>query len=255
MYRMSTNWTLNYEIESPDNSIDWTSSTTMSAVQGATNWNIAANIGGTPENREEIEIPQKLKDFRRKWEQEIGLDEDTKEKIIDAVNKIQRGVKEESDWSILVEFELSWWEKYQTLDVNLAEHLETEYLVQNNNYNWQTKNEVKYDAIRKWLSKRLEEYFEEKWGMNILDVGDWLYLIDKVWAEAGFHFEDALKSKAMWMYLTWNYGKYYWDIRPADPYVLHTPLVHFGLEFTDTMTSERNYNIYDNAGLCLITHK
>ena len=42
------------------------------------------------ENKEDLEIPKKLADFRKKWEKNIDLDEDIKEKIIGAVNKIQK---------------------------------------------------------------------------------------------------------------------------------------------------------------------
>ena len=225
---MSMNEPLNY-IELPDNPNDWTSSITMPAVQDATNWNIAANIGGTPENREEIEIPQKLKDFRRKWEQEIGLDEDTKRKIIDAVNKIQRGVKEESDWSILVEFELSWWEKYQTLDVNLAEHSHPDYLVENTLESWW----MEWDRTTKRKNRDLAEYVDNQSdtrNMKIRTIDFLIDLLNKLWDCAGL--TKKSEKIAMWMYLTWNEGDYYWTMKDdSNRYILMCTIPYWWCQF------------------------
>lgn len=166
----------------------------------------------TPENRE-IVIPQKLKDFRKKWEQRINLPDDTKKKIIDTVNKIQKWAKEESDWSMLVEFEL-WWKRYKALDVNLTNHSDEEYLT-SFNYDWQLKNEVMlwwmwWDDTIKRKNRELAEYVDKEKnnrGMEIRTVEFQKNLINNLWDIAGLRNESD--KIAMWMYLTWNYG-YYW---------------------------------------------
>lgn len=161
---------------------------------------------------EEIEIPQKLKDFREKWKKNIDLDEDIKEKIIDAVNKIQKWAREEPDWSIWVKFEL-WWKAYKTLDVNVAKHSDEEYLA-SYKYKWQKKNEVKlwwmiWDKTSNRKNKKLKEYVQAKereWFV-IKKIEEMKKLLDKLWAAAGL--KDESDKIAMWMYLTWNYW-YYW---------------------------------------------
>lgn len=176
------------------------------------------------ENKEDLEIPKKLADFRKKWEKNIDLDEDIKEKIIGAVNKIQKWAKEESDWSMLVEFDL-WWKTYKTLDVNLEKHSDKKYLT-SYEYNRQTKNEVKlwwmrWDDTKNWDNKELAEYVDKEKSsrkMEIRTVEFRIDLINKLWDSAGL---TKMSDKiAMWMYLTWNYGYYWltmWDDEKSNP--------------------------------------
>lgn len=158
------------------------------------------------------DIPPKLKDFRKKWEKEIDLDDNTKERIINAVNKIQKGAKEESDWSILVEFEL-WWKRYKCLDVNLKEHSDSEYL-KLPEYNGQTK----YEIDLKWMlwhdtnkrkNRKLAEYIEKQKNDRNMEIPKITFqkkLIYKLWEMAGL---STMSDKiAMRMYLTWNNGTY-----------------------------------------------
>lgn len=168
------------------------------------------------ENKENADIPPKLKAFRKKWEQEIDLDTYKKRKIINAVNKIQKGVKEEPDLSMLVEFELSW-KTYKNLNVNVANHSDSEYLT-SCDYNWQTKREVKlcwmrWDDPRQRKNKKLGKYVEKEKndrGMEIRTVEFLRDLINKLWDEAGL--TEISDKIAMWMYLTWNIWKFWWTM-------------------------------------------
>ena len=169
------------------------------------------------------EIPQELKDFREKWEQEIDLDNDTKNAIINAVNKIPHRAKIEKDGSRLVEFEL-WWKNYKCLDVNLIEHSDKEYL-QSYEYNWQTNDGVelwwmRWDDTKGRENKKLADYVDEQRNMRWMEIPKIEFqrdLINKLWETAGLTGErDKI---AMWMYLTWNYGYYWlsmWDNEHSD---------------------------------------
>lgn len=210
----------------------------------------------TAENKENIEIPQKLKDFREKWEKNIDLDEDIKEKIIDAVNKIQKWAKEESDWSMLVEFEL-WWKAYKTLDVNVAKHSNSEYLT-SYKYDRRTKNEVKlswmrWDDTRQRKNRTLAEYVDKEKKdrkMEIRTVEFQRDLINKLWDSAGL---TKMSDKiAMWMYLTWNYGYYWWTMwnhEKSNPKASSRSKLEYYDNYHDFYY---NYADYDNASLCLI---
>lgn len=179
-------------------------------------WKIEQKTAENKENIENIEIPQKLKDFREKWKKNINLDEDIKKKIIDAVNTIQKWAREEPDWSIWVKFEL-WWEAYKTLDVNVAKHSDKKYLT-SYKYNWQEKNEVKlwwmrWDDTSQRKNRTLADYVDSeknKRGIEIKTVEIQKDLISKLWDEAGL--TDMGDKIAMWMYLTWNYWYYWWTM-------------------------------------------
>lgn len=192
-------------------------------AQIAHRWEVEQKITENSENKENSEIPQSLLDFRKKWEEEIDLDEDTKKKIMDAVNEIQKWAKEESDGSILVEFEL-WWKGYKTLDVNLERHSDKGYQ-KLKEYYWKTKSEVvKNEVYVKWMwwdkirdrdNKELSEYVNKQRytrEMRIPTIEFQRNLVDELWDKAGL---TKMSDKiAMWMYLTWNYGLYYltiWD--------------------------------------------
>ena len=184
------------------------------------------------------EIPPKLKAFRKKWEEEIPLPEDKKKAIIEAVNRIQEDVKEESDWSILVTFKL-WWKIYHSLNVNLKEHSDEGYTTPND-YNWEIKNEVKlrwmmWDDTSNWENKKLATYIEDQKNdenrrLKIPTRELLEKFIDELWKETGLEkdWKDWKKRKKrkkrkekkerkewilMGMYLTWNYWMYalIWD--------------------------------------------
>lgn len=167
-----------------------------------------------------LEVPQKLKDFRKKWKENINLDEDTKKKIIDAVNEIQKWAKEESDGSMLVEFEL-WWKGYKALDVNVAEHSDNNLSLISSDYHLYTtnevytKNEVKPFDIwdnntHRWYNRALADYVDKQRDTRGMEIRTYSFrrdLLDELWAKAGV---TELSDKiAMWMYLTWNYGIYF----------------------------------------------
>lgn len=160
---------------------------------------------------EKLEIPQSLLDFRKKWEEQIDLDKDTKKKIIDAVNEIQKWAKEENDGSILVEFEL-WWKKYKTLDINLENHSDEEYISYDNEVRvwWMWLDNTKNRANRA-LAKYVDKQRDTR-KMKIPTIEFQRDLLDELWVRAGLtNMSDKI---AMWMYLTWNSGHYYianWD--------------------------------------------
>lgn len=247
-----------------ENSTSWTSTSTLPEVQDTTKKDITTTITDTPENKEHLEIPKKLADFREKWEEEIILDDnpeknaEKKRKIIDVVNRIQKGTpREEPDWSILVEFELPWWKKYKTLDVNLEKHSDSEYLT-SCKYNRQTKNEVMlwwmmWDDTKNWDNKTLAEYVDKEKNdrnMEIRTVEFYRDLIDKLWDEAVL--TDESDKIAMWMYLTWNYWYYWWtmwDYEKSNPKANSRSALEWPV-------SDRNFNYgdydHDSASLCLI---
>lgn len=210
------------------------------------------------ENKENREIPQKLKDFRKKWEKIIYFSNDTKKKVIDAVNKIPHRATIESDGSMLVEFEL-WWKAYKTLNVNLAEHSDDVYLSPFN-YNWQKNYEVKlwwmiWDNTGERKNRKLAKYVEKEKDdrkMEIPTVEFQMNLINKLWDYAGLT-EESDKI-AMWMYLTWNYGFFWlsmWDSEHSKSQENSRP----ALLSSDTSRT-LNYYSFDNYGasLYLITY-
>ena len=248
---------LDYWLRFPANQTQWTSTSTLDAQES-----IATTLKENPENKENLEIPQKLKDFRKKWEEEIQyLDNDKKNAIIDAVNKIPHRAEIEKDGSRLVEFEL-WWKNYKCLDVNLIEHSDKEYLRSDrynwhpNKYNWQTNNEVTlwwmwWNDTKRRKNRALANYVDEqrnsRW-MEIKTVEFQRDLINELWETAGLT-EESDKI-AMWMYLTWNYGCYWlsmWDSEKSGSQYSRSRL--------ECNADGRNlgfYATYESASLCLI---
>ena len=220
-------------------------------------WEVEQKITKNSDNKENSEIPESLLDFRKKWEEYIDLDEDTKKKIIDVVNEIQKWAKEESDWSILVEFEL-WWKGYKTLDVNVAEHSDNGYLT---SYEYD-QDEIKNQVIIWWMmwdntkdreNRVLADYVDKQRDTREMEIKTIEFqrdLINKLWAKAGL---TKMSDKiAMWMYLTWNYGYYWlsmWNSVQSDPKASSRSRMAC-FEFSDS----RNFtygNDINVASLCL----
>jgi len=165
---------------------------------------------------EKVKIPPKLKAFREKWEKNIGLPEDKKKAIIEAVNRIQKGAKEESDWSISVTFEL-WWKRYKSLNVNLSKENSDKKYLKSFKYQWREKEEVElewmmWDDTSNWKNKKLAKYIDKqkKDGLKIPTIELRRELLSKLWEEAGLTEESD--QIAMWMYLTWSYWWYWWTM-------------------------------------------
>lgn len=226
-------------------------------AQIAHRWEVEQKITKNSDNKENSEIPESLLDFRKKWEEYIDLDEDTKKKIIDVVNEIQKWAKEESDWSILVEFEL-WWKGYKTLDVNVAEHSDNGYLT---SYEYD-QDEIKNQVIIWWMmwdntkdreNRVLADYVDKQRDTREMEIKTIEFqrdLINKLWAKAGL---TKMSDKiAMWMYLTWNYGYYWlsmWNSVQSDPKASSRSRMAC-FEFSDS----RNFtygNDINIASLCL----
>ena len=173
----------------------------------------------TEEEKKKWEIPQELKDFRKKWEEKIILDEDKKKVIIEAAKSIPVKVETESDGSRLIEFKL-WWKRWKILDPKLKTHSDDEYKY-NPNYHsiihiddavllgW-----MKWDDVTKWKNKKLADYVQEK-------EKQWLHIakieeMKEILAELGkkANLEDESDKIAMLMYLTgmdWWYWLSMWD--------------------------------------------
>ena len=194
--------------------VPWVSDKTLPAkeVRSTIGWEIEKTINPSENVETNLEIPEELADFRKMWEEKINLPDDKKKAIIKAVKEIQKGSEKEKDWSILVEFEL-WSEVYQSLDVNLSEHSDTNYLIQHQR-DWKTKNEVMldwmiWDDTNKRGNKSLGEYVgrQKNRGLKIRTEEYMKNLLNKLWDKAGL--TNTSDKIAMWMYLTWNYGVYW----------------------------------------------
>ena len=178
------------------------------------------------EERKAREVPKEIKNFRKKWEEEIEfLDDETKNKIIEATNRIAPKIKIEPDWSRMIEMKI-WWKEYKILDANIETHTDYEYGV-SSPYTWRKKHEVKlwwmiWDNVDKWKNQKLKEYVKAKQreGFHIPKIEEVRSLLNKLWEEAGItEMEDQV---AMLMYITGMYGRYWlsmWDEEKSDSQV------------------------------------
>ena len=75
-----------------------------------------------------FEVSQVLKDSRETWKEKIKwIDDNIKEKIVKASEKISVNENIESDWSRLIEFKL-WNKMYRILDINLGWYVNSNFL-------------------------------------------------------------------------------------------------------------------------------
>ena len=196
-------------------------------------------------------IPPELKDFRKKWEEEINISDESKEKIIKAVERIKPSIRKRVDWSMQIEMSL-WWKKCKILDINIDAHSDDEYKNEEP-YKWITKKTVNLwwmrgNNIKKWKNKKLAKYVEEQSGKWFQMPSENLYkqILKKLWEEAGLSKESD--QIAMLMYLTGMYWCYRWTMNNKDS---RSSLI--------CLTDYRwltYYNInYSYSSLCMISWK
>lgn len=122
-------------------------------------------ISNYRENRKKI-----IKEHILKSKKLIDLDDETKEKIIKAVDKIPTKIETDKDWSRLIEFKL-WSKKYKILDPKLENHTDDEYLEYDDAiYNPLTNEKKTYvklwwmlgDDIISWENEKLKKYVQQK---------------------------------------------------------------------------------------------
>ncbi len=175
-----------------------------------------------------VKIPQKLSDYRKAWKEKLKtLDDDVKERIIKAVDKIPVKVETDNDWSRLIEFELGgktwrildprlkiYTDKYKSIDQGYdlitGAYIDCYYV----KLPWMTTS---WDG--EMLDNNLDKYVKEKekeW-LNIATLEDMQELLRELWEEADLDNESSLKywwsdarsnQIAMLMYLTgmdWDY--------------------------------------------------
>ncbi len=206
---------------------------------------------------DEGEIPQELKDFREKWEERIeGIDDESKEKIIKAAEKIPVKVETESDGSRLIEFKL-WWKRWKILDPKLNSHSDDEYKY-NPDYNSITHIDdtvklwwMRWNDVNQWKNKKLANYVKqkEKQWLHIAKIEEMKDILAELWENAGL--DDENDQIAMLMYLTgmdWWYWLSMWDDKKSwsqDSRSL--------LDCNDTYRGFDCFSSDDiNASLCLI---
>ena len=158
------------------------------------------------------EVPEEIKDFRKKWEEEIDLDDETKNKIIEATNRIAPKIKIEPDESRRIEMKI-WRKEYKILDVNIETHTDDKYGI-SYSYSWTNKDEVmlwwmRRDNVDNWKNQKLKEYVKEKQRekFHIPKIEEVNSILNELWEEVGIIKErDKI---AMLIYLTGIFG-YYW---------------------------------------------
>jgi hypothetical protein len=152
-------------------------------------------------------IPQELKDFRKKWENEIQwITKVNKEKIIRAANKINVKVETENNWNRLVEFVL--WDKlYKFYDFNIKLNQyqwKYEEFLHSDRWNPDDDDDFWWNMTRKEREKNSREWFHDP------EMTKMNELFDELWKNAGL----SNKSEKLWMfmYLTWMSWEYvFWE--------------------------------------------
>lgn len=168
------------------------------------------------------EVPQELKDYRAAWKEKIGLDEEKKQRIIDASEKIPVNVIIDADWSRLIEFKL-WNKRYKILEPKLEMYTDDKYRY-HHNYDSIThidRDVVKlqwmwWDNIWKWKNQALKKYVKDnqkKW-LHIAKIEEIKQMLQELWKEANLN--NKKDEIAMLMYLTgldWFYWLSMWDYK------------------------------------------
>jgi len=208
-------------------------------------------------NVENVEVPEELKNFRRKWEMGImGIDEDVMDTIIETTKDIKVNVETDSDWSRLIEFKL-WDKTRKILDPKLEKYSEgfrpqwdkwyRDSINRIYDYDYVTLNWMKWGDIDNWRNEKLKEYVkmkknECKW-LDIATQEQIKEILLALWEKSGL---DREKDQiAMFMYLTWM-NWWYWLKNTTDN---DLPSVFRCLD--DSRWFYRN-DAYTNASLCMI---
>lgn len=187
------------------------------------------------------ELVQNLIDFRKTWKKGIdfywvrkeeirkinkNIDNELKEKIVTAANKISVNLEKDKDGSRLIKFKL-WAKNYTILDVKIEKHTNNYYKY---DYCW---DEVvlwwmkSYD-VNRWENKELKAYVKEKqreW-FHMPKKEEIQLLLKELWKEADINTEYKVRRRgrptptkispesnqiAMLMYLTGMDWKYWLD--------------------------------------------
>ena len=175
------------------------------------------------EERKAREVPQQIKNFRKKWEEEIEfLDDETKNKIIEATNRIAPKIKIEPDWSRMIEMKI-WWKEYKLLVVNTEIHTDKGYGAYFLSF-WMNGHEVKlwwmrWDNVNDWKNQKLKEYVKERQSekFHIPKIEKMRKFLNELWKEAEIVKEED--QIAMLMYLTGMCGYCWlsmWDDEKSD---------------------------------------
>lgn len=158
--------------------------------------------------------PLELEEWR-KLREIMTTNNETKQKIINAVNKIssnQFNVSIQKDWSRQIEFKL-WEKKYKLLDINVWAHTEDKYkdAFEPPKY-WMKKDALlwwmDWDNVDNWKNEKLKGYVKKKqseW-LDIPKIEEVKDMLKALWKEAGISKESDQIS--MLMYLTGMYSRY-----------------------------------------------
>lgn len=175
------------------------------------------------------ELVKDLIDFRKTWKKGIDfckswkVSNESKEKIVTAINKISVNLEKDKDGSRLINFKL-WNKNYTILDAKIENHTDSYY---KNDYSW---DEVvlwwmkSYDVNRR-ENKELKAYVKEKqreW-FHIPKKEEIQLLLKELWKNVGLNTEYKVRGElwplistksnqiAMLMYLTGMDWKYWLD--------------------------------------------
>ena len=167
------------------------------------------------------DIPQELKEYREQWKEKIKwVSDESKEKIVRAVDNIPVKVEVDSDGSRLIEFKL-WNKTYKILDSKLENHTDDEYRwhlkgssITEIDKDWVKLWWMKWDhTTSKWLNRKFANYVENK-------LIDWLHmpsdnemktLLMELWKQVDL--SEEKDQIAMLMYLTWMDWWYWLSMR------------------------------------------
>ena len=169
-------------------------------------------------NRIQTGVPRELLEFREQWKEKSCLPEETKEKIIEAAEKIPLRIQKENkedknDGTMRIEFELNW-KQYKFLDIDLGIHSDEKYLSHSND------TEGKLVSL-KWMIWPMLKWDNEKLKMYVMEkMGDWFKersteedmkpLLKELWKLAGL--ERGPEKMAMLEYLTGMEWWYRWGL-------------------------------------------
>lgn len=156
----------------------------------------------------------KIKKYHKKWESRIKfIDDDAKERIIEAAKIIPIEIRDDWEWNTIFEINL-WWEKYSIKVVNTKKHAEPDptYWWGKSPHRKYSKeiygDHIRWKDINKWRDKKIATYIkkqEEKWFVRPSKemVRD---LLQKLWEKANLNKDSD--EIAMLMYLLgieWDY--------------------------------------------------
>ena len=205
---------------------------------------------------------QKTEAFRKSWEESVDLDGETKDKIIEAVDKISSepwfDIKEGLDGDRLIEFELNG-KKYKLLDVNILAHAEDQYRRTIEYYGWGKKEEeeklwMAWHNLDEWNDGLLKEYVLQKQEerFRIPKIEEMKKFLWKLGKKAGL--EKLSDQIAMLMYLTGMYWTFWldsWTDEMSDPDLSSRSIIN--CEYLERHRGFSFYSLKDDfAGLFMI---